>query len=47
MSSDIKSVFFGSLAVHTALFFWMYELDRKAARLARESAELAAQEVAA
>jgi heme exporter protein C len=47
MSADIKSVFFASLATHTALFFWMYDLDRKASRLVRENALLAAQEVAA
>jgi hypothetical protein len=38
MSSDIKRVFFGSLIVHTALFFWIYALDRRISRIARESA---------
>jgi heme exporter protein C len=47
MSSDIKTVFFASLAAFTALFFWMYDMDRKVSRLARESALAADQEVAA
>src|SRR5258706_8026787 len=47
MSSDIKTVFFASLAAFTALFFWMYALDRKVSRLARETALAADQEVAA
>jgi len=47
MSSDIRAVFFASLAAFTALFFWMYDLDRKASRLARENAFEAGQEVSA
>jgi heme exporter protein C len=47
MSSDIRTVFFASLAVFTALFFWMYDLDRKASRIARERALEADQEAAA
>jgi len=47
MSSDIKSVFFASLFLHTILFFWMYDLDKKASRIARECALLADQEAAA
>jgi heme exporter protein C len=47
MSSDIKAVFFASLAAFTALFFWMLDMDRKVSRLARESAMGADQEVAA
>jgi len=47
MSKDIKTVFFGSLIVHTMLFFWMYDMDRKASRLERETALLADQEAAA
>jgi heme exporter protein C len=47
MSKDIKAVFFGSLFVHTLLFFWMYDMDRKASRLEREAALLADQEAAA
>jgi len=38
MSGDIKLVFFSSLIVFTALFFWMYALDRKVSRIAREVA---------
>lgn len=37
MSSDIKTIFFSSLAAHTILFFWMYRLDRKVSRLVREA----------
>jgi heme exporter protein C len=47
MSADIRLVFFSSLAVFTAFFFWMYDLDRKASRLLRESALDNDQEVAA
>jgi hypothetical protein len=45
MSPDIRATFFASLAAFTALFFWMYDLDRKASRAEREAAELEAQEV--
>jgi|KBSSwiStaDraftv2_1062776.scaffolds.fasta_scaffold00004_118 heme exporter protein C len=38
MSSDIRTVFFLSLAAHTALFFWVYRLDRIVSRLVREHA---------
>jgi heme exporter protein C len=38
MSSDIKTVFFSSLVAHTALFFWIYGLDRKVSRIARAAA---------
>lgn len=43
MSSGIKAVFFSSLAAHTALFFWIYGLDRKVSRIVRAKA-LAAEE---
>ena len=42
-----RTIFFGSLFVHTLLFFWMYDMDRKASRLEREAALLADQEAAA
>jgi heme exporter protein C len=35
MSSDIRLVFFSSMAAFTALFAWMYALDLKATRLCR------------
>ncbi len=38
MSFDIRLVFFSSLVAHTALFFWMYGLDRKVSRIVREAA---------
>ena len=38
MSSDIKLVFFSSLAVFTAVFAWMYALDRRVSRIVREAA---------
>lgn len=38
MSSDIKTVFFASVAVFTALFFWIYALDRTVSRRVREAA---------
>lgn len=47
MSSDIRTVFFSSTAAFTALFFWMYRLDRKASRLVREALHSRAQETAA
>lgn len=46
MSSDIKLVFFFSLALFTALFFWIYALDRKVSRIVR-AAEFLRQERAA
>lgn len=47
MSSDIRTVFFSSLATFTCLFFWMYALDRKVSRLAREAATEGSLEAAA
>lgn len=38
MSLDISTVFFASLVAHTALFFWIYGLDRRVSRLARAAA---------
>ena len=38
MSPDIKLVFFSSLAAFTALFFWIYSVDRRVSRLVREAA---------
>jgi hypothetical protein len=38
MSSDIKTIFFTSLIAHTALFFWIYGLDRKVSRIVRTAA---------
>ncbi|MEO7919159.1 MAG: cytochrome c biogenesis protein CcsA, partial [Thermoanaerobaculia bacterium] len=46
MSADIKLVFFSSLAAFTALFFWIYSVDRRVSRLAR-AAELRRDERAA
>ena len=46
MSSDIRTVFFLSLAAHTALFFWVYRLDRIVSRLVRERAAVLDQEAA-
>ena len=47
MSGDIKAVFFASLAAFTVLYFWLWDLDRKASRLAREAAEELGQEAVA
>jgi len=38
MSRDIKTVFFSSMVAFMAVFFWMYDLDRRASRLVRENA---------
>ena len=38
MSPDIKLVFFSSLAAFTALFFWIYSVDRRVSRLVRQAA---------
>jgi len=38
MSSDIKTVFFASMAAWVGVFFWIYNLDRKVTRLVRGSA---------
>lgn len=46
MSSDIRLVFFSSLIAFTALFFWIYSLDRKVARLFREAESVRHQEMA-
>jgi heme exporter protein C len=37
MSPDIRLVFFSSTIAYTALFFWIYALDRKVSRLSREA----------
>ena len=47
MSSDIRTVFFASTLAFTVLFVWMYQLDRKVSRIARESALARQQETAA
>ena len=46
MSTDIRVVFFSSTAAFTALFFWLYSLDRKVSRIVRERALAHHQEVA-
>jgi heme exporter protein C len=38
MSPDIKLVFFSSLAAFTALFFWIYSVDKRVSRLVRQAA---------
>jgi heme exporter protein C len=47
MSTDIRVVFFSSIAAFTALFFWLYSLDRKVSRIVREAARRQEQEFAA
>ena len=47
MSTDIRVVFFSSTAAFTALFFWLYSLDRKVSRIVRETARRHDQEFAA
>lgn len=47
MSSDIRTVFFASTLAFTVLFVWIYQLDRKVSRIARESALSRQQETAA
>ncbi len=39
MSGDIKLVFFTSMATFTALFFWMFHLDRVVSRVERAAAK--------
>ncbi len=47
MSADIRLVFFSSLAAFTALFLWIFQLDRKVSRIAREADLARQQETAA
>jgi len=47
MSRDIRLVFFSSTAAFTALFFWLYSLDRRVSRMIREANAARAQEIAA
>ncbi len=47
MSPDIRTVFFASAFAFTVLFVWMFQLDRKASRIAREAALARQQETAA
>ena len=47
MSTDIRVVFFASTAAFTALFFWLFSLDRKVSRIARVASLRHEQELAA